>query len=48
VNRQEEFLTGGGEEVGDGRAEGSSIIGNGERAAISLKFCNWKVCVLGT
>ena len=24
------------------------MIGNGERAAISLKVCNWNVCVLGT
>ena len=36
VNRQEELLTGGGEEVGDGRAEGTSAIGDGGRAAIAL------------
>ena len=36
MNRQEELLTGGGEEVGDGRAEGSSAIGDGGQAAISL------------
>ena len=36
MNRQEELLTGGGEEEGDGRAEGSSAIGDGGRAAIAL------------
>ena len=36
VNRQEELLTNEGEEVGDGRAEGSSAIGDGGNAAISL------------
>ena len=37
MNRQEEVLTGvGGEEVGDGRAEGSLPIGDGGQAATSL------------
>ena len=36
MNRQEELLTGGGREVGDGRAEGLSAIGDSEQAAISL------------
>ena len=31
-----ELLTGEGEEVGDGRAEGSSAIGDGGQAAVSL------------
>ena len=35
VNRQDEFLE-EGEEVGDGRAEGSSAIGDGGQAAVSL------------
>ena len=37
MNRQEELLTGGGREVGDGRAEGLSAIGDGGQAAISLR-----------
>ena len=36
MNRQEEVLTEEGEEVGDGRAEGSSTIGDGGQAAMSL------------
>ena len=36
VNRQEELLTGGGRGGGDDRAEGSSAIGDGGQAAISL------------
>ena len=36
MNRQEELLTGGGSEVGDGRAGGLSAIGDSEQAAISL------------
>ena len=36
MNRQEEVLTGRGEEVGDGRAEGSSEIGDGGQVATSL------------
>ena len=35
MNRQEELLTEEGEEVGDGRAEGSSA-GDGGPAAVSL------------
>ena len=33
---QEELLTGGGRGMKDGRAEGSSAIGEGGQAAISL------------
>ena len=33
---RQELLTGEGEEVGDGRAEGSSAIGDGGQAAVSL------------
>ena len=36
VNMQEELLTGGGRGMKDGRAEGSSAIGEGGQAAISL------------
>ena len=36
VNKQEVLLTGGGKEVGDGRAEGLSTIGHGGGAAVSL------------
>ena len=36
MNGQEELLTGGGRGGGDGRAEGSSAIGDREQAAISL------------
>ena len=36
VNRPEEFLMEEGEEVGDGRAEGSSAIGDGGQPAASL------------
>ena len=37
MNKQEELQTGGGgEEVGDGRAEGSSAVRDGGQAAISL------------
>ena len=36
MNRQEGLLTGGGEGVGDSRAEGSSAIREREQAAISL------------
>ena len=36
MNRQEELLTGGGRAVGDGRAEGSSAIGDGGQTAIAL------------
>ena len=36
VNRQEELLTGGGREVGDGRAEGPSAIADGGRPAVAL------------
>ena len=36
MNRPEELLMEEGEKVGDGRAEGSSAIGNGGQAAISL------------
>ena len=36
VNRPEEFLMEEGEEVGDGRAEGSSAIGDGGQAVVSL------------
>ena len=36
VNTDKELLTGGGEKVGDGRADGSSAIGHGGQAAISL------------
>ena len=36
VNRQEELWLEEGEEVGDGTAEGSSAIGDGGQAAISL------------
>ena len=35
MNRQGELLS-GGEGVGDGRAEGSSAIGDGGQAAVSL------------
>ena len=36
MNRQEELLTGGGRGVGDGRAEGSSAVGDGGQATIAL------------
>lgn len=36
VNGHEELLTGEGEEVGDGRAEGSSATGDGGQAGVSL------------
>ena len=36
MNRQEESLTGRGRGVGRGRAEESSAMGDGGRAAISL------------
>ena len=36
VNRQEELLMEEGEEVGDGRAEGSSATGDGGQTAVSL------------
>ena len=36
AHRQEELFTGGGKEVGDGRAEGSSAKGDKGQAAISL------------
>ena len=36
MNRPEELLMEEGEKVGDGRAEGSSAIGDGGQAAISL------------
>ena len=36
MNSQEELLTGGRQEVGDGRAQGSSAIGDGRQVAISL------------
>ena len=36
MNKQEKLLTGGGRGVGDGRAEGSSAVGDGVQAAISL------------
>ena len=36
MERQEELLAGGGRQVGDGRAEGLSAIGDGEQAAVSL------------
>ena len=36
MNRQEELLTEEGEKMGDGRAEGSSAIGDGGQAAMSL------------
>ena len=36
VNRQEDLLTEEGEKVEDGRAEGSSAIGDGRQTAISL------------
>ena len=36
MNRQKELLMEGGEEAGDGRAEGSSAIGDGGPAAVSL------------
>ena len=36
MNRQEELVTQEGEEVGDGRAEGSSATGDGGQAAVSL------------
>ena len=36
MNRQEELPMEEGEEVGDGRAEGSSAVGDGGQAAISL------------
>ena len=36
MDREEELLTGRGEEVGDGRAEGSSAIEDRGQAAISL------------
>ena len=36
VHSQEELLTGEGKEVGDGRAEGSSVVGDGGQAPISL------------
>ena len=36
VNKQEGLLTGGGEEVGDGGAEGSSAVGDGKHAAVLL------------
>ena len=36
VNRQEELQLEEGEEVGDGRAERSSAIGDGRQAAVSL------------
>ena len=39
-NRQKELLIGGGEEVGDGRAKGSSAIGD-KQAAISLMPDRW-------
>ena len=39
-NRQKELLIGGGEEVGDGRAKGSSAIGD-KQAAISLMPDGW-------
>ena len=38
MKRQEKLLAGEGEEVGDGRGEGSSALGNGELAAIPLTF----------
>ena len=56
---QEELLT-GREEVGDGRAEGESAMGDGGQAAISLmpdidecmfsslKAHNLKICMQGT
>ena len=56
--RQEELLT-GGEEVGNGRAEGESAMGNGGQAEISLmpdivecmfsslKAHNLKICMQG-
>ena len=36
MNRPEELLMDEGEEVGDGRAEGSSATGDGGQAAVSL------------
>ena len=36
MNRPEELLMEEGEKVGDGRAEGSSAIGDGGQAAVSL------------
>ena len=36
MNGQEKSLTGGSREVGDGRAEGSSAIGDGGQAALSF------------
>ena len=36
MNRQESYWLEEGEEVGDGRVEGSSAIGDGGQAAISL------------
>ena len=36
MNRQEELQLEEGEEVGDGRAERSSVIGDGRQAAVSL------------
>ena len=36
MSRQEELLTGGGEEVGDGRAEGGSARGDGGQGAVSV------------
>ena len=36
MNRQEELLTGGGQGVGDSRADGSSVIGDRGQAAASL------------
>ena len=37
MNRQDEFLE-EGEKVGDGRAEGSSAVGDGGQAAVSLRL----------
>ena len=36
MNRQEELVTQEGEEVGDGRAEESSVVSDGGQAAVSL------------
>ena len=36
MNRREELLTGGGEEVGDGGAEGRSALGDAGQAVTSL------------
>ena len=36
MNKQEELLTGGGKEVGDGGTEGLSAIGDGGHASMPL------------